>query len=84
MEGSHNINWVGGDPTIHLHTIVQAISMLDSFKKNWVNNMQDLDYIESVKADKYFSNSHFDSEYAFYKRSIFNSPQTLEFKLLYE
>ncbi|HEX2406695.1 MAG TPA: radical SAM protein, partial [Nitrososphaeraceae archaeon] len=24
MEGSHNINWVGGDPTIHLHTIVQA------------------------------------------------------------
>jgi putative pyruvate formate lyase activating enzyme len=75
MEGSHNINWVGGDPTIHLHTIVQAISMLDSFKKNWVNNMQDLDYIESVKADKYFSNSHIDSEYAFYKRSIFNSPQ---------
>ena len=75
MEGSHNINWVGGDPTIHLHTIVQAISMLDSFKINWVNNMKDLDYIESVKVDKYFSNSHFDSEYAFYKRSIFNSPQ---------
>jgi putative pyruvate formate lyase activating enzyme len=75
MEGSHNINWVGGDPTIHLHTIVQAISMLDSFKKNWVNNMKDLDYIESVKTDKYFSNSHFDSEYAFYKRLIFNSPQ---------
>ena len=75
MEGSHNINWVGGDPTIHLHTIVQAISMLDSFKINWVNNIKDLDYIESVKADKYFSNSHCDSEYAFYKRSIFNSPQ---------
>jgi putative pyruvate formate lyase activating enzyme len=32
MEGCHNINWVGGDPTIHLHTIVQAISILDSFK----------------------------------------------------
>jgi putative pyruvate formate lyase activating enzyme len=62
MEGSHNINWVGGDPTIHLHTIVQAISMLDSFKKDWINNSKDIDYIESVKSDKYFSNSHCDSE----------------------
>jgi putative pyruvate formate lyase activating enzyme len=25
MEGSHNINWVDGDPTIHLHTIVRTI-----------------------------------------------------------
>ena len=75
MEGSHNINWVGGDPTIHLHTIIQAISMLDSFKKDWINNSKDLNYIESVKSDKYFSNSHYDSKYAFYKQSIFNSPQ---------
>jgi putative pyruvate formate lyase activating enzyme len=75
MEGSHNINWVGGDPTIHLHTIVQAISMLYSFKIDWINNSKDLDYIESVKSDKYFSNSSCDSEYAFYKQSIFNSPQ---------
>ena len=28
VEGCHNINWVGGDPTIHLHTIVDAISRL--------------------------------------------------------
>ena len=28
MEGCHNINWVGGDPIIHLHTIVEAISIL--------------------------------------------------------
>ena len=28
MEGCHNINWVGGDPTIHLHTIVAAIALL--------------------------------------------------------
>ena len=75
MEGCHNINWVGGDPTIHLHTIVQAISLLDSFKIDWINNMKDLDYIESVKSDKYFSNSPPDSGYAFYKQSIFNSPQ---------
>ena len=28
MEGCHNINWVGGDPAIHLHTIVEAIALL--------------------------------------------------------
>jgi len=28
VEGCHNINWVGGDPTIHLHTIVDAIATL--------------------------------------------------------
>lgn len=28
MEGCHNINWVGGDPTIHLHTIVESIALL--------------------------------------------------------
>jgi len=28
MEGCHNINWVGGDPTIHLHRIVEAIALL--------------------------------------------------------
>jgi putative pyruvate formate lyase activating enzyme len=27
-EGCHNINWVGGDPTIHLHTILDAIARL--------------------------------------------------------
>ncbi len=28
MEGCHNINWVGGDPAIHLHRIVEAIAVL--------------------------------------------------------
>ncbi len=28
MEGCHNINWVGGDPTIHLHTILETIALL--------------------------------------------------------
>jgi putative pyruvate formate lyase activating enzyme len=28
MEACHNVNWVGGDPTIHLHTIVAAIALL--------------------------------------------------------
>jgi putative pyruvate formate lyase activating enzyme len=31
-EGCHNINWVGGDPTIHLHTIVDAIARLPQFE----------------------------------------------------
>jgi putative pyruvate formate lyase activating enzyme len=28
LEGCHNINWVGGDPTIHLHAILGAIALL--------------------------------------------------------
>jgi putative pyruvate formate lyase activating enzyme len=28
--GCHNINWVGGEPTVHLHTIVEAIRLLAS------------------------------------------------------
>ena len=28
MEGCHNINWVGGEAVIHLHTIVDAIALL--------------------------------------------------------
>ena len=32
MEGCHNINWVGGEVTVHLHTIVEAISLLDDLR----------------------------------------------------
>lgn len=76
MEGSHNTNWVGGDPTIHLHTIVQAISILDSFKVS-IPNKEDLNYIEAVKADNHgrYSTWHINSEYAFYQKQLFNSPQ---------
>ena len=28
MEGCHNINWVGGAPSIHLHSIIEAIWLL--------------------------------------------------------
>jgi putative pyruvate formate lyase activating enzyme len=83
MEGCHNTNWVGGDPTIHLHTIVQAISILDSFRMPNTNikkeKQQDLDYIEAIKADNnfssYISTLKMNSEYAFYKKRFFNSPQ---------
>ena len=79
MEGCHNTNWVGGDPTIHLHTIVQAISMLDSFKLPNINrNKDELNYVNAVKADSYsnyFSAWRMNSDYAFYNRRLFNSPQ---------
>lgn len=82
MEGCHNTNWVGGDPTIHLHTVVQAISMLDSFKMSNIDKKKegDLNYIEAIKADNrnynnYFSTWKMNSEYAFYQKRLFNSPQ---------
>lgn len=81
MEGCHNTNWVGGDPTIHLHTIVQAISILDSLKMPNINKSknkeeEDLNYIKAVKADNsYLSTWYINSEYAFYQKRLFNSPQ---------
>jgi putative pyruvate formate lyase activating enzyme len=83
MEGCHNTNWVGGDPTIHLHTIVQAINMLDSFKMPSTiikkDEQEDLEYIERIKADNnfgnYFSAWKMNSQYAFYQKRFFNSPQ---------
>jgi putative pyruvate formate lyase activating enzyme len=79
MEGCHNTNWDGGDPTIHLHTIVEAIGMLDSLQMSTINKMkQYYKYIESVKADNYtnrFNTTQKNLEYAFYQKQLFNSPQ---------
>ncbi len=47
MEGCHNINWVGGEPTPHLHNIVEAISLLGSAPPS----PEDLDRAERAKAD---------------------------------
>ncbi len=52
MEGCHNINLVGGEPTIHLHTIVRAISLLKFFR-----NPKDLPYVMRVKSDYLFNYS---------------------------
>ena len=49
MEGCHNINWVGGEPTIHLHNIVEAISLLGAGPPS----AADLVHVESVKADSW-------------------------------
>ncbi|MGA9168176.1 MAG: radical SAM protein, partial [Nitrososphaeraceae archaeon] len=78
MEGCHNTNWVGGDPTIHLHTIVEAIGMLDSLQMSSINKMKQYEYVESIKADNYinrYNTTLKNSESAFYQRRLFNSPQ---------
>ena len=46
LEGCHNINLVGGEPTIHLHTIVEAISLLKFF-----DDRKTLPQIMIAKAD---------------------------------
>ena len=45
-EGCHNINWVGGEPTVHLHTIVETIRQLGS-----PPNPEDLAYVQSVRPE---------------------------------
>lgn len=81
MEGCHNTNWVGGDPTIHLHTIVEAIGLLDSLQLSNINKMMKQYHkdVESAKADNYHIDSFNtwlkNSESAFYQGRLFNSPQ---------
>jgi putative pyruvate formate lyase activating enzyme len=50
MEGCHNVNWVGGEATIHLHTIIEAISLLEDFEPE----ASGLRAALPVKADHYF------------------------------
>jgi putative pyruvate formate lyase activating enzyme len=47
IEGCHNINWVGGEPTIHLNTIAEAIGQLVSPAPT----KEDLFYISRAKSD---------------------------------
>jgi putative pyruvate formate lyase activating enzyme len=49
LEGVHNINFVGGDPSIHLHSIIDSINALDKpeLDKKAVLN------ISKIKADFY-------------------------------
>jgi putative pyruvate formate lyase activating enzyme len=72
MEGCHNVNWVGGEPTIHLHTIIEAINLLNSFSKP---DPRQLEYIQSAKSDgSYFDSWRKNSEHVFYQGQ-FNCPQ---------
>ncbi len=67
LEGVHNINLVGGEPTIHLHTIIEAISYLADCDFNY----NDHSYIASAYAD-YFKYK-LKKEYAMYEGE-FNVP----------
>ncbi len=49
MEGVHNINFVGGDPTMHLHTIIKAINNLRFFEPT----KKELMNIFRVKSDAF-------------------------------
>ena len=53
MEGCHNINWVGGEPTIHLHSIVDAIRILGNEAESLTRN--DLANALATKADPFFA-----------------------------
>ncbi|MCS7129565.1 MAG: radical SAM protein, partial [Candidatus Caldarchaeum sp.] len=84
MEGCHNINLVGGEPTIHLHTIVEAISLLRFFK-----NVEEAAL--EAKADLYIPypldvrNASFEGEFntpILWNSNMYMSPETM--KILHE
>ena len=68
QEGCHNVNWVGGEVTIHLHTIVEAISLLANLQPT----RQDVRAARPVKNDYYntFPTNPDDATY----RGAFNAP----------
>ncbi|MCS7140665.1 MAG: radical SAM protein [Candidatus Nitrosocaldus sp.] len=74
LEGCHNINWVGGEPTIHLHSIVEAIREMSRFSIKRASGIgKDLFMIKPMNADMPY-------EYAMnasnaYHGDEFNAPQ---------
>jgi len=70
MEGCHNINWVGGDPAIHLHTIVEAIALLGGHLA--LPSRDDLARVLRLKAD-YFGRTALPPDLATYE-GVFNAP----------
>ncbi len=82
MEGCHNINWVGGEPTIHLHTILEAIRLLD-FKKP---DHSTLPYVAQVKSNGYLpfrlsmENAYYEGEFnapMLWNSNFYMSPETM-------
>ena len=69
MEGCHNINWVGGEVTIHLHTIVEAISLLAELHPT----DRDLREALAVKSDFFFERFRRNPANALYQ-GRFNAP----------
>src|SRR5499427_7214455 len=50
-EGCHNINWVGGEVVIHLHSIVDAIALLG---RDFTPTEAELARARKTKADRFF------------------------------
>jgi putative pyruvate formate lyase activating enzyme len=50
-EGCHNINWVGGEVVIHLHSIVDAIALLG---RGFTPSRPELARARRTKADRFF------------------------------
>jgi uncharacterized Fe-S radical SAM superfamily protein PflX len=69
VEGCHNINWVGGEVTIHLHTIVEAISLLAELQPT----ERDLQVALPVKSDYFFERFRRNPQNALY-HGAFNAP----------
>jgi putative pyruvate formate lyase activating enzyme len=68
-EGCHNVNWVGGEVTIHLHTVVEAIALLG---KGFEPTRADLAAALPTKSDPAFW-YRLDPERASYQ-GTFNAP----------
>jgi putative pyruvate formate lyase activating enzyme len=49
-EGCHNINWVGGEVVIHLHSIVDAIALLG---RDYTPTQAELARARKTKADRF-------------------------------
>ncbi|MDT8305315.1 MAG: radical SAM protein [Anaerolineae bacterium] len=68
-EGCHNINWVGGEVTIHLHTIVEAIRLLADLDPT----REDLRAARPAKHDYFFDQFAHNAHTARYQ-GAFNVP----------
>lgn len=83
MEGCHNVNWVGGEPTIHLHNIVGAIAQLQWFEPA----PEELRRVARAKADRVLpfpmARSHAEHQGEFnvpvlWNSNFFMSPETMQ------
>jgi putative pyruvate formate lyase activating enzyme len=69
QEGCHNINWVGGEVVIHLHTIVEAIRLLANLEPT----KEDVRQAMPVKNDYFYDRFERKPENALYQ-GAFNAP----------
>jgi putative pyruvate formate lyase activating enzyme len=68
-EGCHNINWVGGEVVIHLHTIVDAIALLG---RDYTPSPAELASARKTKADRFLWFNQAPSASAY--EGAFNAP----------